>query len=140
TTASVCIFKRSTAQVSDSRSHVPKNPVPPVMNSRASRNCSQTGSVHSRTCSRSAGGRLDMLARRAEAMHGFQNVTEHGRREARIHSDPEDLVHDEIGVPTVADDAMRHVAVRRLPQEIAREEEPRPDLRRFQITDQFVPG
>src|SRR5581483_10327791 len=134
-------FSRSLAWSSVSISHVPTNPLAPVINRRESDRDFQRPLVDSSTWSRSRGGRgairalLRRVRGRDHAVKGLQNIVQHLARDSRIHADPENMVHHEIGVFQRARNSVPDILICGLPRQVAGEQEPRRDLAFLQILD-----
>src|SRR5688572_23803676 len=130
--------RRSFAWTSDSTSHRPKKPVPPVMRSRASRRSRKAPRACSSTWSRSRSGSSDMDRAMTEGVDALDHVGEHLVREARMHTDPERTVHHTVAVGEIPDHAVADLLVRGLPHEVATEQQSRRDASRLEESRQRV--
>ena len=74
----------------------------------------------------------------SKAEDGFGDVVEHFSGQAGIHADPEDVVHHEIGVGQLAEDAVFAVLVDGLAKKIAGEHEPRANLLCLERGDELL--
>src|SRR5579864_5201719 len=68
------------------------------------------------------------LCRSYKVFRRLHNEVQHLRSQARKHANPEHLIHYKVGVGHLADNAILPTLIGRLAQQVARKQQPRPNL------------